>query len=68
MFVFPLISKDHSQSPGRRNVETVIKKLSREAIPLVAKDVGKNHGRSIEFYPESGQMLIRTLSEGIKEI
>jgi len=68
MFISPFGSKDHSQSPGRRNVETVIKKLSREAIPLVAKDVGKNHGRSIEFYPESGQMLIRTLSEGIKEI
>ena len=68
MFVFSSGLKEHSRSPGRRNVETVIKKLTHEGIPLVAKDVGKNHGRSIEFYAESGQMLIKTISEGTKEI
>jgi len=66
MFVFPSGSKDNS--PGQRNVETVIEKLSREGIPLIAKDVGKNYGRSVEFYTESGRMLIKTISEGIKEI
>ncbi len=66
MFVFPSGPKENS--PGQRNVDTIIEKLDREGIPLIGKDVGKNHGRSVEFYAESGRMLIRTISEGIKEI
>jgi chemotaxis protein CheD len=66
MFVFPSCSMENS--PGWRNVETVMRKLTEEGIPLIAKDVGKNHGRSVEFSAESGRMLIKTISEGIKEI
>ena len=54
--------------PGQRNVEAVMKKLAQEGIPLVAMDVGKNFGRSVEFDTETGKMTVRTIAEGIKEI
>lgn len=66
MFSLPPSFPDHS--PGQRNVEAITKKLTREGIPLIAKDVGKNFGRSVEFSAESGQMLIKTISEGVREI
>ncbi len=66
MFTLPSCSMENS--PGWRNVETVMRKLNEEGIPLIGKDVGKNHGRTVEFYAESGRMLIKTISEGIKEI
>ena len=50
--------------PGRQNVEAVRKKLTQERIPVVGQDVGRDFGRSVEFCTESGQMLIRTSSEG----
>jgi chemotaxis protein CheD len=50
--------------PGRQNVEAIRKKLNQEKIPVVGQDVGKDFGRSVEFCTASGQMHIRTSSEG----
>jgi chemotaxis protein CheD len=66
MFVFS--SPPLEDPPGRRNVEAVIKKLNQEGIPVVAADVGKNFGRSVEFHPDSARMIIKTVSEGTREI
>jgi len=66
MFLFSSSSMD--DSPGQRNVEAIVKKLAREGIPLIAMDVGKNFGRSVEFHTESSRMIIKTISQGTREI
>jgi chemotaxis protein CheD len=66
MFALPSCSADYS--PGQRNVEMVVRKLNDAGIPLIAADVGKYHGRSVEFHTDTGRMLIGTVSEGSKEI
>ncbi|MUK89891.1 chemotaxis protein CheD [Ornithinibacillus sp. L9] len=49
---------------GRRNVEAVLKRLSKYHIPVVASDVGGNCGRTIDFDPDTGELKIRTVSKG----
>ncbi|WP_100330933.1 chemotaxis protein CheD [Bacillus xiapuensis] len=53
---------------GPRNVEAVKEKLRKEHIQIVAEDVGGNSGRTIEFYPDTCQLHIRTVNKGVCEI
>ena len=53
---------------GDRNVEAVKKKLAQLGIPVIAQDTGKNFGRTIEFYPETGELLIRAVGKSIYKI
>jgi len=53
---------------GPRNVEAVKRQLERFRIPLVAEDTGGSNGRTIEFNPKTGILMIRTVNLGIKEI
>lgn len=53
---------------GPRNVEAVVEKLREYRIPIVAKDVGGNSGRTIEFDPLTGKLKIRTVNKGEKYI
>ena len=53
---------------GERNVEAVLNKLTEHQIKVVAKDVGGNKGRTIEFNIESSSLEIRTVHEGITQI
>ncbi|NLK26786.1 MAG: chemotaxis protein CheD [Clostridiales bacterium] len=46
---------------GERNVEATKKILNELRIPILAEDTGSNYGRTIEFYPETGQLLIRSV-------
>ena len=46
---------------GERNAEGVIKKLNDLKIPLKAQDTGGHLGRTIEFYPETGDLLIKSV-------
>ncbi len=48
---------------GERNVEATKKKLGMLGIPLVAEDTGASYGRTIEFNPETGQMLIKSVGK-----
>lgn len=48
---------------GERNVEAVKAKLSALQIPVIAQDTGKNAGRTIEFYPENGELLIKSVGK-----
>ena len=38
--------------------------LAEWKIPLVAEDVGNNYGRTIEFDPATGELMIRTIGVG----
>lgn len=48
---------------GERNVEAVKAKLAALQIPVIAQDTGKNSGRTIEFYPENGELLIKSVGK-----
>lgn len=48
---------------GERNVEAVKKKLKEMKIPILAEDTGKNFGRTVIFYPETGEFVIRAVGK-----
>lgn len=53
---------------GDRNVEAVKKKLRELGIPIKAEDTGLNYGRTVEFYPESGDFIIKSVGKPVKTI
>jgi len=44
---------------GERNVEAVKAKLKELGIPILAEDTGLNFGRTVIFYPETGDYVIK---------
>lgn len=48
---------------GDRNVEATKLKLQQLGISLKAEDTGANYGRTIEFYPETGMLLIKSVGK-----
>lgn len=61
MFAFQ--SKNEMVRVGERNVEATKKKLSELKIPILAEDTGKNYGRTVIFYPETGDFVIRAVGK-----
>lgn len=53
---------------GDRNVEAVKKKLKELRIPILAEDTGLNFGRTVEFYPETGDFIIKAVGKPVKTI
>lgn len=53
---------------GFRNVNATKEVLQKMKIPILAEDTGGNMGRTIEFYAETGKLLVKTIGLGIKEI
>jgi chemotaxis protein CheD len=51
---------------GDRNVEATRLKLSQLGISIKAADTGYNYGRTIEFYPETGDLLIKSVGKDKK--
>lgn len=49
---------------GSRNIDAVMKSLERNSVKLLAKDVGGNKARSIEYDIESGKLMIRKVKTG----
>lgn len=61
MFAF---SKENSMlCVGKRNVEATKKKLEMLGIKIIAEDTGDSYGRTIEFYPETGELLIKSVGK-----
>lgn len=50
---------------GERNIKASRYNLSLHNIPIIAEDVGKNYGRTIEFYPETGKLRIRSVGKPV---
>lgn len=48
---------------GERNVAAVKEQLKKNGIRLVAEDTGLNYGRTVVFYPETGEYLIRAIGK-----
>lgn len=55
-------------SIGQRNVQAVKEQLDHFHIPVVAEETGKNYGRTIEFYTETGKLFIRAINKDEKMI
>lgn len=66
--MFALQSKTELMRVGERNVSAVKEKLAELKIPILAEDTGANYGRTVEFYPESGDYIIKSVGKDIKTI
>ena len=53
---------------GQRNAEAVRKVLAGYGIKLMAEDCGANYGRTIEFYPETQELYIKSIGKELKII
>ena len=61
MFAFQ--SKNDMVRVGERNVEATKQKLAQLKIPILAEDTGKSYGRTVIFYPETGDFVIRAVGK-----
>lgn len=59
MFAFQ--NKSDLVRVGERNVLATIQKLKELGIPILAQDTGLNFGRTVIFYPENGDFVIRAV-------
>ena len=66
--MFALQSKTELMRVGDRNVEAVKKKLGELGIPILAEDTGANYGRTVEFYPETGDYIIKAVGKDVRTI
>lgn len=66
MFAFQ--NKSSMVRVGDRNVEAVKAKLLEMRIPILASDTGENYGRTVIFYPETGDFIIRAVGKPEKVI
>lgn len=61
MFAFD--SKSELMRVGDRNVAAVKKKLAQLQIPILAEDTGNNYGRTVIYYPQTGNFVIRAVGK-----
>lgn len=66
--MFQIKSQNSIMQIGKRNVEAVRAKLSQLKIRIIAEDVEGNHGRTIEFFCETGKLTIKTIGHGTKTL
>ncbi len=53
---------------GERNIVAVTEALKKANIPIIAKDVGLDYGRTVFFYPETGIMEVKAAAKGTKQL
>lgn len=66
--MFAFSSNNDMLRVGERNVEATKEKLNSLKIPIVAQDTGANYGRTIEFNPETSELLIKSVGKPLKKI
>ncbi len=66
--MFSFQNKNDLVRVGERNVEASIKKLKELKIPILAQDTGDSYGRTVIFYPENGDFVIRAVGKAEKVI
>ncbi len=55
-------------SVGERNVEFVLRYLATEGLKVYAKDVLGNSPRKVYFFPDSDQVLVRKINDGMQSL
>ena len=66
MFAFG--SKSDMIRVGERNVMASKKKLNQLRIPILAEDTGDSYGRTVIFYPKTGDFVIKAVGKSEKTI
>ena len=66
--MFQLQGRSDIMKIGERNVEACIQILNSLNIAILAKDTGENYGRTVTFYPETGDFHIRAIGRDNKII
>lgn len=66
MFAFQ--TNNNNMRVGDRNVQATLKKLKAMNIPVLAQDTGDSYGRTVIFYPENGDFVIRAVGKPEKII
>lgn len=59
--MFNFSSKNDMVRVGERNVAACKAKLAQMRIPILAQDTGNSYGRTVIFYPETGDFVIRAV-------
>jgi len=63
-----LSSEDSSPGIGGQNIISIKRILKRKRIPVIAENTGGNYGRNVEFYLDSGRVMVRAIGREDKEI
>jgi len=63
-----LSSDDFGPGIGGQNILSVKRILTRRRIPVIAENTGGNYGRSVEFYLDSGKVMVRAIGRENMEI
>jgi chemotaxis protein CheD len=66
--MFAFNSNNEMLRIGERNVEASKIKLGMLGIKIYAEDTGLNYGRTIEFYPETGELFVKSVGKPLKII
>jgi chemotaxis protein CheD len=66
--MFSFSSQNDMMKIGERNAQSVKEQLKKHNIPLKFEDTGGNYGRSIEFVPDDGSLIIKTIGHGTKVV
>lgn len=66
--MFAFNSSNDLMRIGERNAIASRNKLKQLGIKILAEDTGKNYGRTLEFYSETGDLLIKTIGKEVKKI
>lgn len=66
--MFQLQGRSDIMKIGERNVQASINKLNELNIAILSKDTGDNYGRTVTFYPETGEFHIRAIGRDNKII
>lgn len=66
--MFALSSSNESLKVGDRNAQATRDKLKQLNIRLLAEDCGLNYGRTVEFYSETGDYIIKAVGKPPKTI
>ncbi len=63
MFAYDSINEN--LNIGARNILAAKKFLSEHHIPIIAEHTGETYGRTIEFFPETGTLMIKAVGIGM---
>ena len=63
-----LSSEDFGPGIGDQNIMSVKRLLKQKQIPVIGENTGGNYGRSVEFYLDSGKVMVRAIGREDKEI
>jgi chemotaxis protein CheD len=64
--MFAFNSNNEMLRIGERNIEASKLKLQILGIRILAEDTGLDYGRTIEFYPETGELYIKSVGKPLK--